>query len=266
MEAPDDRSIHVSTPPSEESRLAAAPAAIAWRGAHLREARWQLELARLLADPVWRGHDVPRGDGRPVLLIPGFLAGDSSLSVMARWLRRIGYRPHRAGITFNVRCGDIAVDRLEQALHHAHLSAGRQVAIIGHSRGGHFAKALASRHPDIVSQVVSLGAGLDDPFDISRGTKAAVESVRRQIARRDPERAAKGCFTAACSCRYAQDYERPFPEQVPLTSIYSKGDGVVRWQSAVVPYARCVEVRGSHVGLAFNRHAYREIGRALATA
>lgn len=250
--------------PSEESSLAAAPAAVAWRGAHLREVRWQLELARLLADPVWRGRDVPRGDGSPVLLIPGFLAGDSSLSVMARWLRRMGYRPHRAGITFNVRCADLAVDRIEQALHHAHLSSGQQVAIIGHSRGGHFAKALAARAPDVVSQVISLGAGLDDPFDISRATKAAVESMRRQIARRDPERAALGCFTSHCACRYAQDYERPFPEQVPLTSIYSKGDGVVRWRSAVVPYARCVEVRGSHVGLAFNRHAYREIGRTLA--
>lgn len=249
----------------EESRLAAAPDAVAWRGAHLRELRWQLELARLLADPVWRGRDVPRGDGRAVLLIPGFLAGDSSLSVLARWLRRVGYRPRRAGITFNVGCADVAVDRLEQALHHAHLSTGRPVAIIGHSRGGHFAKALASRCPEAVSQVISLGAGLDDPFDVSRATKAAVDGVRRQIARRDPERAARGCFTAACSCRYARDYERPFPEQVPLMSIYSKGDGVVRWQSCVVPYARAVEVRGSHVGLAFNRHAYREIGQVLAT-
>lgn len=250
----------------EESRLAAAPAAVAWRGAHLREVRWQLELARLLADPVWRGHGVPRGDGSAVLLVPGFLAGDASLSVMARWLRRIGYRPHRAGIAFNVRCADVAVDRLEHALHHAHATSGRPVAIVGHSRGGHFAKALASRHPDVVSRVVSLGAGLDDPFDISRATRAAVASVRRQIERRDPERAAKGCFTASCSCRYARDYERPFPEQVPLTSLYSKGDGVVRWQSCVVPYARCVEVRGSHVGLAFNRHAYREIAGALAAS
>jgi triacylglycerol lipase len=265
--ATGQRSTDVSSDaPGEESRLASATAAVAWRGAHLREARWQLEAARLVADPLWRGRGVPRGDGSPVLLIPGFLAGDSSLSMMARWLRRIGYRPRRAGITFNVRCADVAVDRLEQALHHAHLSSGQQVAIVGHSRGGHFAKALASRCPDTVSQVVSLGSGLDDPFDISRATRAAVESVRRQIERRDPERAARGCFTTSCSCRYAQDYERPFPEQVPLTSIYSLGDGVVRWRSCVVPYARCVEVRGSHVGLAFNRHAYREIARTLATS
>ena len=59
-------------------------------------------------------------------------------------------------------------------------------------------------------------------------------------------------------------YRRPFPEQVPLTSIYSKGDGVVRWRACVVPYARCVEVTGSHIGLAFNRHAYREIATTLA--
>ena len=249
---------------AEEASLAATPAAAAWRGAHLRELRWQLELARLVADPVWRGRGVPRGDVGPVLLIPGFLAGDSSLSVMGRWLRRIGYLPRRSGISFNVRCADLTLDRLEQNLQHVHLRTGRPVAVVGHSRGGHFAKALAARHPEMVSRVVSLGAGLDDPFDISVTTQRAVESVRRRIEKRDPARAALGCFTSTCLCRYAQDFARPFPEHVPLTSIYSKGDGVVRWRACVVPYARCVEVRGSHVGLAFNRHAYREIGRALA--
>jgi triacylglycerol lipase len=240
------------------------PGPAPWRGAHVREMRWQLELARLLADPVWRGVGVPRGDGRPVLLIPGFLAGDQSLSFLAAWLRRIGYRPRRAGIAFNVRCSDVAVDRLERTLSHVHLSTGRQVALVGHSRGGHFAKALASRRPAQVSQVVALGSGLDDPFDISETTRRAVAGVRRAIHRQDPQRAEMGCFTSSCVCRYAQDFARPFPQDVPLTSIYSKGDGVVRWQACVVPYARCVEVPGSHVGLPFNRHAYRELARALA--
>jgi triacylglycerol lipase len=249
---------------AEERSLADVAEAVIWRGAHLRESRWALEAARLVADPVWRGRGVPHGDGSPVLLIPGFLAGDSSLSFMAAWLRRIGYQPRRAGIAFNVRCADVAVDRLERTVHHIHLRTGSKVALVGHSRGGHFAKALAARSPSDVSRVISLGSGLDDPFAISRTTRRAVEGVRRQIVRRDPERAAKGCFTTSCVCRYAQDYARPFPEDVPLTSVYSKGDGVVRWESCVVPYARCVEVRGSHVGLAFNRHAYRVIARTLA--
>jgi triacylglycerol lipase len=248
--------------PAQQVGDVAAPAA--WWGAHLREFRWQAELARLLADPVWRGHGQPRGDGGPVLLIPGFLAGDSSLQVMATWLRRLGHAPRRAGIAMNVSCSDTALDRLEQALHHIHLSTGRKVTLIGHSRGGHFAKALAQRCADQVEQVVSLGAGLDDPFDISEPTRLAVAGVRRVIHARDRQRAEQGCFTHSCLCRYTRDFSAPFPEQVPLTSIYSKGDGVVRWQACVVPYARCVEVRGSHIGLAFNRAAYREIAQTLA--
>ena len=239
------------------------PTEARWWGAHLKEFRWQAELARLLADPVWRGVDLPRGDGGPVLLIPGFLAGDQSLSVMASWLRKLGHTPKRAGISFNVACSDIAVDRLSRVLLHANLRSGRKVAIIGHSRGGHFARALAVRHPDQVSQIISMGSGLDEPFDISEPTRMAVDGVRKLIARRDPERAALGCFTHACLCRYAQDYRAPFPETVPLTSVYSKGDGVVRWRACVVPYARNVEVTGSHIGLAYNRHAYREIASAL---
>ena len=239
------------------------PTEARWWGAHLKEFRWQAELARLLADPVWRGVDLPRGDGGPVLLIPGFLAGDQSLSIMASWLRKLGHSPKRAGISFNVACSDIAVDRLSRVLLHANLRSGRKVAIIGHSRGGHFARALAVRHPDQVSQIISMGSGLDEPFDISEPTRMAVDGVRKLIARRDPERAALGCFTHACLCRYAQDYRAPFPETVPLTSVYSKGDGVVRWRACVVPYARNVEVTGSHIGLAYNRHAYREIASAL---
>jgi len=246
------------------SEPSTTPTEARWWGTHLREVRWQAELARLLADPVWRGVDLPRGDGGPVLLIPGFLAGDQSLSVMAAWLRKLGHRPRRAGISFNVACSDIAVDRLSTVLLHANLTSGRRVAIVGHSRGGHFARALAVRHPEQVSQVISMGSGLDEPFDISEPTRLAVDGVRKLIARRDPERAALGCFTHSCLCRYAADYRSPFPEAVPLTSIYSKGDGVVRWRACVVPYARNVEVTGSHIGLAFNRHAYREIARTLA--
>ena len=235
-----------------------------WWGSHLRELRWQAELARLLADPVWRGVGLPRGDGGSVLLVPGFLAGDASMSAMSAWLRRLGHVPHRAGIAVNVQCSDTAVDRLEQVLHDVHAASGRPVALVGHSRGGHFAKALATRRPELVSQVIALGSGLDEPFDVSEPTRLMAEGVRRLMVRRDPERAAQGCFTHRCTCRYTQDFCAPFPASVPLTSIFTKGDGVVRWRACVVPYARCVEVTGSHVGLVVNRQAYREIAATLA--
>jgi hypothetical protein len=66
-------------------------------------------------------------------------------------------------------------------------------------------------------------------------------------------------------CPFALDYSRPFPfEHVRLTSVYSKGDGVVRWQRSLIPDADCVEVTGSHIGLIFNRKAYYAIAHALA--
>ncbi len=91
-----------------------------------------------------------------------------------------------------------------------------------------------------------------------------VHAVRAVHARTSDRVAQNGCFTDTCRCKFTADYAGPTPDDVPLTSIYSKGDGVVRWRAAIVPYARCVEVTGSHVGLAFNRKVYAEVARTLA--
>ena len=81
-----------------------------------REARIGLEAAALVRDPIFRGDGMADGRGRPVLLIPGFLAGDGSLSMMAGWLKRTGYRPSRAGIVANVNCAGVLLPRLEERL------------------------------------------------------------------------------------------------------------------------------------------------------
>jgi triacylglycerol lipase len=256
-DAIEHASFDPTTPPAPE------PPERRWWGRHLAEFRWQAEMWRLTVDPVFRGDGVPRGQGEPVLLIPGFLAGDASLSVMRDWLRRMGYDPHASGITANVDCSDRAVDRLDHRLERVFFSTGSRVALIGHSRGAHFAKALAARRPDRVSAVISLGAGLDTPFDISIPTKATVAAFRSWHSVTSDRIAKNGCFTDTCQCRFARDYGAEFPPEVPLTSIYSRGDGVVWWEACVVDYAKCVEVTGSHIGLAFNRKAYRAIGDAL---
>jgi triacylglycerol lipase len=224
-----------------------------------------LELARLLVDPVFVVQSgVQRGDGRPVVLLPGFLAGDQTLVIMAQWLRRLGYAPHACGFVANVDCSDRALQRVEGRVNALHQSHGRRVALVGHSRGGHFARAMAARAPDRVSHAISLGADLRGLVGVSVPTLAAVAAVRRGLALTRRMRAEQ-CFTAECSCAFAQDYGRSFPaDRVRLTSIYSKQDGVVRWEGSVVPEADCVEVTGSHVGLAVNRKAYRAIAGALA--
>jgi triacylglycerol lipase len=240
------------------------PAVERWWGRHHLELRWQLEAARLVVDPVFRGEDVPPGDGRSVLLLPGFLAGDWSLRVMADWLRRLGYVPRACGFWLNVGCSDAALGIVRRATEDAFEQSGRRVAVLGHSRGGHFAKAIAVQRPLIVSHAISMGAALASPLDISVPTRAAVTLVRAYRRRTSDRVAQRGCMTESCTCGFSEAFASPVPAAVRFASIYSKGDGVVRWQSCLIPDACNVEIPGSHLGMPLNRHAYRVIAGALA--
>jgi triacylglycerol lipase len=235
-----------------------------WWGGHLRETRWHLELCRLLVDPVFRGHRVVRGDGRPVVLMPGFGGGDQTLLVLAAWLKHIGYAPRTCGFVVNMDCSDRALDRVARQVRKLHASRGRRVALIGHSRGGHYARALSHRHPELISHAISVGGGLREMLATSYPTQVAAAGVR-ELMLRTGRAGSSRCMTETCDCAFAQDFTAPFPaDRVRLTSIYSKGDGVVQWQSAIIPYGTCIEVTGSHVGLIFNRKTYRAIAAALA--
>jgi triacylglycerol lipase len=240
------------------------PVPAEWLGRPVAETRWVLEAARLLADPVAYGYGVRRGDGRPVIVLPGFLAGDDTLLLLRRWLRLVGYKPNSAGFVLNVDCADRAADRVERLAEALHATSGRRVAIIGHSRGGHLARAVAARRSDLVSHAISMGADLQGLFGISSPTRCAVGVARRVTHLRGRSRS-PACFRARCTCGFIRDYTAEFPvERVRLTSIYSKGDGVVRWERAIVDEADCVEVTGSHIGLMANRKTYRAIADALA--
>ena len=235
-----------------------------WWGDHLRETRWTLELSRLLADPVFLGHHVPRGDGRPVILMPGFGGGDQTLLVLAAWLRRIGYRPHTCGFVANTGCSDRAVDRVERSLQVIHDRHGRRVALIGHSRGGHYVRALAHRRPELVSHGISVGAGLRRMLATSYPTQAAAGAARRVTLRSGRARSPR-CLTDGCDCRFARDFASPFPERPrPPDEHLLQGRRRGALAGRAGPVRHCVEVTGSHVGLIFNRKTYRAIATALA--
>src|SRR5229473_1462680 len=118
------------------------------------------ELSSLLRDPVFRGRGVPHGDGRPVLLVPGFLSGDWALTVLRNWLERIGYHAYMSGIYFNVRASEHMVAGLRHRLAEIHATDPARVTLVGHSRGGLLAKVLAQRRPDAIEQVIALGSPL----------------------------------------------------------------------------------------------------------
>ena len=220
----------------------------------IREGRLAAEYAALVRDPVFRGSSVSLGRGRPVLLIPGFLAGDWSLSIPYHWLRRLNYRPALAGINVNVRASEQTLIGLTHRLQVLHRATRAQVTLIGHSRGGLLAKVLADRRPALVDQVITLGSPLGDSNAVLAVTRAAVEAARwyNRIRFRVDDNVEDG-FLA----------ELAMPPKVPVTSIYTRSDGVVRWENCIRPDVTCIEVRGSHGGLATNPEVYRILVRLL---
>lgn len=215
------------------------------------------ELSALLRDPVFRGRGVPRGDGRPVLLVPGFLSGDWSLRVLHGWLQRIGYAAYLSGIYLNVRHSEHMLAGLRHRLVDVQALHGSKVSVVGHSRGGLLAKVLAQRRPESVEQVIALGAPLADQLDIAPITQAAVGVVRiaNEIGLGRRVRA---------EGRFAYDLRQP--PVVPTTSIYTRSDDVVNFRSCIRPDIPAIAVWGSHNGLVINPEVYRLLGRLLARA
>src|SRR3954451_2700784 len=162
-----------------------------------REARMIGELRALQASGLLDEPRTNTGDGLAVLLIPGLLAPDRSLGLLARYLKRHGFRPRRAGIASNVDCSEREAQRLERRLERAHAETGRRVAIVGQSRGGVFGRALAVRRPDLVGGVIGMGSPLLDPLtNIHPLLHLQLELVAQLGDRKIPRLASHKCLDA----------------------------------------------------------------------
>jgi triacylglycerol lipase len=213
------------------------------------------EFSALLRDPVFRGRGVPQGDGRPVLLVPGFLAGDWTLRVLQNWLTRLGYTSYLSGIILNVQHSERILADLRRKVAAIESESGLRVSLVGHSRGGLLAKVLAQRRPQIVEQVITLGSPLADWTDLAAVTHHAVGIVRTANELAYGRRFnLEGRFT----------YDLKLPPAVPTTSIYTPDDDVVNFRSCLRPDIPAIPVWGSHNGLVVNPEVYRLLGRLLA--
>ncbi len=218
------------------------------------ELRYGLELAGLLADTRFRRVTSTAGR-RPVLLIPGFLAGDASMAVLAGWLRRRGHQVRGSGIRINVDCAGRELVRLEGTL--AELDG--PVIVIGQSRGGTLARALAAAHPEAVGALVTLGSPVLDPLAVSPSVLRTVRSLARLGDVGVPGMFSTGCRNGACCTEFRELLEAPLAPSMPTLAVHSRSDGIVDWRACLDPYARCVEVDGSHCGMAVNADVYREL-------
>ena len=200
--------------------------------------------------------------GASVLLIPGFLSGDRSLAPLSLHLAGAGHRPCFAGISRNVDCAEATCERILRAIETAARDAGR-IALVGHSRGGMMARALARRRPDLVSGVVTLCAPSTQPFPAHPllwlpGLALAGGSAlgRRGLAR-------YSCWFGACCAAFRADVAGPLPSEIGFLSVYSRADGILDWRSCLDPGGRHVEVDAGHCGMASHPLAAQRVARAL---
>jgi pimeloyl-ACP methyl ester carboxylesterase len=221
-------------------------------GLLLAEARGILEFnTSLLLSPLLMR--APRGDGHPVLTLPGFLASDLSMAPMRRYLKELGYdtRAWRMGRNTGgvARMQSVLLDRLKQI----HADTGRKISIVGWSLGGIYARHLALQAPDMVRCVVTLGS----PF---------AKDVRATNATRLYEALSGETVEEHSELQQAIAGDLP----VPTTSIYSKSDGIVNWRTCLLrdsDTAENIEVRlASHVGLGVNAAALWALADRLAQA
>lgn len=226
------------------------------------ELRYGLEFARLAAAPEFlapkRGADPP-----PVLLVPGFMASDQSLNVLKGWLRRRGSRTASAGMWVNVDCGERTATALEARVQRLAQQTGREVVLIGQSRGGQLARVVAVRNPNVVRGLVMLGSPVLDPLRVGPSVLRAVRSVARLGDLGVPGMFSSQCGDGACCAAYREDAIAPLPGAIRALAIYSRSDGIVSWQSCLDPFAEQVEVESSHSGMSVNRDVYRLLARFL---
>ncbi len=221
------------------------------------------QLSRLVRDPVYYGVGVPRGHKQPVLLIPGFTAGDWSLGTMARWLARIGYRPYLSGIDLNVGCPQAKVQMMGLRLQQIAREEGVPVTIVGHSLGGILGRALAQMYPETVRGVVALGAPMRMEWDSMRDeVRPLMQALQRfwQLVSTSPEE----CGTHQCPCGFGQALRDSAGAAGGVDSIFTRGDEVVEWEECLVDAGNNHEVSGGHLSLIFNREVYRIVAAILA--
>ena len=226
------RHAHVGTPRALHSML---------------EPRALLEMALLPASlPLLL--QAPRGDGHPLLLLPGFLADEKSLIALRLFLQSKGYAVHTWGLGRNLGFRSKHASALPQKIRYLHHVTGRKVSLVGWSLGGVFSLYGAESTLECVRSIVTLGSPVSMDATGSQSPRA-IKALYRLASHR-----------LGAAAHVMQPRAKKIREQrrlaVPTSCLYSLGDGVVPPQEATIDgdpaFHENIQVPGSHLGLGFN--------------
>jgi alpha/beta hydrolase family protein len=235
----------------------------------MREMLTMVDLGALLADPVFYGIGVPRGDGKLVVVIPGLLGNDLYLQPLRRWLGCVGYSPVRSTLDFNAGCMQRLRGQIHQQIMRRMEVDPRPIALIGHSRGGVMAWALASQLQENVSHLVLLGSPVASfRASVASGNPyapaGAVGRILMRISEQLREILDPDCNYPNCGCALVNDVMGHLSARTAILSIHGSEDLVVEETAQSISDGQNVLVNASHVGLVYNAQVYRALGDFLA--
>ena len=193
-----------------------------------------------------------KGDGHPVILLPGFMASDVGMTPLRNLLSDLGHdaQPWKLGrhTEFSKTKAEILIKRIQNL----HQESGQRVSLVGWSMGGILAREIAKKVPELIRSVITLGSPI-------------VADLDHTIAKRLYEK-------LNGSTKSDQDLlnSLQFAPPVPTTTIYSKNDGIVAWRGTVqaqhssTPQTENISVNCSHLGMVVNPLAVYVVANRLA--
>jgi pimeloyl-ACP methyl ester carboxylesterase len=195
-----------------------------------------------------------RGDGHPVIILPGMLASDDSTLALRAALRMLGHDVRGWGLGRNsgTRAVGPQCEKLLDMIDRRYDETGMKISLVGWSLGGVLARLAARRGPDRIRQVVTLGS----PFASNPRATNAWPIYEAVSQTRVDSPAIKA---------FREEMQQPL--EVPFTAIYSKADGICPWRSCTGPVSQIsenIEVLGSHCGLGANPLVFYAIADRLA--
>lgn len=193
-----------------------------------------------------------KGDGHPVLAVPGLLCTDYAMRLLRKFVNKLGYTAYGWELGRNLgELNDMKdINRLNARVDEIYKKHNTQITLIGWSMGGIYVRELAKQRPELFRQVITMGSPFADTFapnnatwiyELITDTSRIDETWRLQI---------------------------PNPAPIPTTAIYTKQDGIVPWQACMEQKEdethQNIEVKGSHWALGMNPSVLKVVAEKLA--
>ena len=219
----------------------------------IREARIVLERLALGATISNLRRNAPRGNGEPVMVVPGFATDDEWTARLRKFLESIGYGVRGWGLGRNggrvPRLVPQVIEQTEQAAE----ESGAPIRLIGWSLGGYLVREVARERPELVERVITLGAPI-----VGGPTYTASAPMYRK----------RGYDLQEIAASVLEREQRPIT--VPVSAVYSRSDGVVAWRACIDTFDNPLvvhhEVRSTHLGMVNSPRVFRLVAELLARA